>query len=90
MLTVEATFRIERAGIIVTGLLEADVPKFKTGDQVDILRPDGTSVCTVIKGLDIFGGYFSEKKIIGVLLGNEIMTKEQVPNGSVISLHATK
>jgi translation elongation factor EF-Tu-like GTPase len=84
ILTVEGTFLVETRGVIVSGLLEAGTERFDVGDLINILRPDNTSISTVVKGWHMFGGCISGKKNMGMLLGTT--TKEDVPIGSLILL----
>ena len=82
--TVEDTFLIPGRGLIVTGELENAEHNFRARTSVKIVRPDGTEIFTVIRGIDISCGSEVNQTKIGVLL--EAITKSDVPIGSKITI----
>jgi hypothetical protein len=83
--TVEDTFLIPGRGLIVTGELENVNHRFRAGTSVKIIRPDGTEIFSVIRGIDISCGASVNQKKIGALL-EETITKSDVPHGSKITI----
>ncbi len=83
--TVEDIFLIPNRGVIVTGTLRNDEEHgFKAGATVKIVRPDGTAITGMVRGVDDFQTV-SGIKMFGLLIG-ETITKEDVPRGSKISI----
>ena len=51
---VEETFSIHHRGtILVPGLVPEAEERFRTGDPLRLIRPDGSEVATAIDGLDL-------------------------------------
>jgi translation elongation factor EF-Tu-like GTPase len=82
---VEDTFRIEGRGLIAAGRLEGVGHSFRVGARVRVSRPDGTHLISAVRGVNVFGGCFSENLSIAVLLADDI-AKDEVPRGSVVAL----
>ena len=82
---VEDTFRIEGRGLIAAGRLEGVGHGFRVGARVRVTRPDGTHLVSAVRGVNVFGGCFSEGRSIAVMLTDDI-AKDEVPRGSVMAV----
>jgi translation elongation factor EF-Tu-like GTPase len=94
VLTVEDAFDIAERGIVVTGNIPGEwvhdrVFFVRDGETVSLIRPDGTSVVAVVRGIDLFTlplgtpyGEIPMQRSIGILLGD--VAKDQVPLGTKV------
>jgi translation elongation factor EF-Tu-like GTPase len=82
---VEDTFQIKGRGLIAAGCWEGAEDRFGVGARVRITRPDGTYLTSTVRGVNVFGGCFSEGLSIAVMLADDI-AKDEVPRGSVLAL----
>ena len=54
LFTVEDTFTIRGRGLVlVPGIIPVGTERFKVGDPIILLRPDGTKLCSPIGGLEL-------------------------------------
>ena len=86
--TVEDAFLIEGRGVVVTAKMVGDRHGFRAGAGVRVLRPDGTRVAGVVRGVDVLRSCFSEGVRLGVLL-DVCGGREAVPRGSVVALETS-
>jgi translation elongation factor EF-Tu-like GTPase len=86
-LTVEDVFFISGRGVVATGRFKNDeTHNFKIGASVMITKPNGTTAISLIGGIEEFRAIcWTEYKGVGLLL-NEIIIKEEIPKGSVITV----
>ena len=82
---VEIAFEIEGRGCVVCpGLLYADNPAVRIGDQIDLLRPDGSEIRTSIRGIEMIRT--TERKSLPLLLPSDIH-KNEIPPGTVLMIY---
>ena len=84
-LTVEDTFLIAGRGLIVAGELTDAEHGFKIGARVTIVRPDGSRLGGKVRGTDVSGPRFDERRSLAVLLEG-VMEKGDVPHGSFVTV----
>jgi hypothetical protein len=85
---VEDAFRIrDRGCVLVPGpSAEQGAPLVRIGDLVRLLKPDGESIVTEIRGLEMIRRRIRPEVItVPILLPSDI-TKEQVPKGTKVLL----
>jgi translation elongation factor EF-Tu-like GTPase len=77
-------FQIEGRGTVVTGYIGAARTVAKRGDEIVLLTPDGRSIRTAIKDMELFTkGKLTPEPIpsCGVLLG-DVISSDQLPRGT--------
>jgi translation elongation factor EF-Tu-like GTPase len=89
ILVVDNTFNIKNRGVVIAGFLEDDSPRLRTGDRIEILKPDGSEISSVVTGVEMIGvkrlPISNQKENIAFMVKD--LSKEDVPVGSVISLN---
>jgi translation elongation factor EF-Tu-like GTPase len=81
LFTVEDSFAISGRGLVpVPGIVPIGTERFKVGDSITLVRPDGTRVSTSIGGLEIMNP--NPKNEIVILLRE--LSKEEVPIGTEV------
>lgn len=81
LFTVTDTFLIRARGLVlVPGIVPIGDERFRIGDPLRLIRPDGLEIETAVGGLEMFTG--TTKPDMPVLLGG--FSKEDVPIGTEV------
>ena len=83
VMPIDDVFAITGRGIVATGNIKKG--SFSTGDQVTILRADGTSITSTITGIEMFRKIMDTAQTgenVGLLLQD--VTKNQMSSGDVV------
>ena len=88
LFTVEFAFQITGRGcVLVPGpSLEAGAPTARVGDRIRLHHPDGKSIDTVIRGLDMLARRPRSTANTAPLLLPSAFTKEDIPEGTEVWL----
>lgn len=85
---VEDAFQIKGRGcVLVPGLLaEPGAPAVRIGAAIRLLTPNGTSIDTVIRGIEMLNRGLPPPVMTAPILLPKNITKEQVPRGTQVVL----
>ena len=84
---VDDVFQIaDRGCVVVPGIPRNSESRVKIGDRLWLLRPDGSEISTVVRGIEMGGPLDSPG--IPILLGTEL-SKNEVPVGTKMSIELT-
>lgn len=81
LFTVEDTFAIRERGLVLApGIIPEGEERFRVGDPITLLRPDGSSIEAKIGGLELLDP--NRRRDVVIMLKG--MTKSDVPIGTEV------
>jgi hypothetical protein len=88
LFVVEDAFQISGRGcVLVPGpSAEADGPALRVGDPIRLVKPDGQTVDTFVRGIEMIHRRPPPKVITAPILLPKELTKDQVPVGTQVLL----
>ena len=85
LFTVRDTFRLENRGLILAADVKPEQAGVRMGDSIELRRPDGSSLVTVVIGIERAIPYDPDRTL-AVLLPGDIL-KADVPIGTEVWSH---